>query len=128
MWFDDHEQRRTLAIVAIGPNASRFAARLCQVVARLYGVRTREIVMFPIGGVSRLDRQPNARQEPLIALAGPGVTGTSGTASMAAGAGGAGAASGQQARPGYTPTGAKIGRNDACWCGSGRKYKKCHGS
>jgi len=37
MWIDDHEQRRTLAIVAIGPNASRFAARLCQVVARLYG-------------------------------------------------------------------------------------------
>jgi hypothetical protein len=21
---------------------------------------------------------------------------------------------------------AKPGRNDACWCGSGRKYKKCH--
>jgi preprotein translocase subunit SecA len=21
-----------------------------------------------------------------------------------------------------------IGRNDPCWCGSGRKYKKCHGS
>ena len=20
----------------------------------------------------------------------------------------------------------KIGRNDPCWCGSGRKYKKCH--
>lgn len=20
----------------------------------------------------------------------------------------------------------KPGRNDACWCGSGRKYKKCH--
>ena len=19
-----------------------------------------------------------------------------------------------------------IGRNDACWCGSGKKYKKCH--
>ncbi len=36
MWFDDQEQRRTLAIVAIGPNASRFAANLCQVVARLY--------------------------------------------------------------------------------------------
>ncbi len=34
---------------------------------------------------------------------------------------------GQQARPGHTPTGAKIGRNDACWCGSGIKYKKCHG-
>ncbi|HFT8046801.1 TPA: SEC-C metal-binding domain-containing protein [Klebsiella pneumoniae] len=21
---------------------------------------------------------------------------------------------------------AKIGRNDSCWCGSGKKYKKCH--
>ena len=30
-------------------------------------------------------------------------------------------------RPGYTPTGARIGRNDPCWCGSGAKYKKCHG-
>jgi preprotein translocase subunit SecA len=23
---------------------------------------------------------------------------------------------------------AKIGRNDPCWCGSGKKYKKCHGA
>jgi preprotein translocase subunit SecA len=42
-------------------------------------------------------------------------------------AGGSGAGSGDGARPGYTPTGARIGRNDACWCGSGLKYKKCHG-
>jgi preprotein translocase subunit SecA len=47
-----------------------------------------------------------------------------GGSSAAALGGGAG---GQQARPGYTPTGAKIGRNDICWCGSGLKYKKCHG-
>lgn len=20
----------------------------------------------------------------------------------------------------------KVGRNDLCWCGSGKKYKKCH--
>ncbi|MES2210717.1 MAG: preprotein translocase subunit SecA [Chloroflexota bacterium] len=33
----------------------------------------------------------------------------------------------QQARAGHTPTGEKIGRNDPCWCGSGLKYKKCHG-
>ncbi len=39
--------------------------------------------------------------------------------------GGNGAASG--VRQGYTPTGARIGRNDPCWCGSGAKYKKCHG-
>jgi preprotein translocase subunit SecA len=25
-----------------------------------------------------------------------------------------------------TPTGEKIGRNDPCFCGSGKKYKKCH--
>jgi preprotein translocase subunit SecA len=37
----------------------------------------------------------------------------------------AGAAGGP--KPGYTPTGARIGRNDPCWCGSGNKYKKCHG-
>jgi len=43
--------------------------------------------------------------------------------SLASGA----AAPGSQARPGFTPSGAKIGRNDACWCGSGLKYKKCHG-
>ena len=23
-------------------------------------------------------------------------------------------------------TGAKLGRNDPCWCGSGKKWKKCH--
>ncbi|HEX7225010.1 MAG TPA: preprotein translocase subunit SecA [Candidatus Limnocylindria bacterium] len=24
-------------------------------------------------------------------------------------------------------SGPKVGRNDPCWCGSGKKYKKCHG-
>jgi len=42
------------------------------------------------------------------------------------GAGAGGSAPGG-ARPGYTPTGERIGRNDPCWCGSGAKYKKCHG-
>jgi preprotein translocase subunit SecA len=27
-----------------------------------------------------------------------------------------------------TPTGQKIGRNDPCHCGSGKKFKKCHGA
>jgi len=30
-------------------------------------------------------------------------------------------------KPGFTPSGARIGRNETCWCGSGAKYKKCHG-
>jgi preprotein translocase subunit SecA len=25
-------------------------------------------------------------------------------------------------------SGPKVGRNDPCWCGSGKKYKRCHGS
>ena len=24
--------------------------------------------------------------------------------------------------------GEQIGRNDPCWCGSGKKFKKCHGA
>src|SRR6266852_1747858 len=40
-------------------------------VARYFGIRTVEIVMFPIGGVSRPDRPPNVREELWIALAGP---------------------------------------------------------
>jgi preprotein translocase subunit SecA len=40
-----------------------------------------------------------------------------------------GAAGGDSAiRPGYSPAGVRMGRNDQCWCGSGRKYKKCHGA
>ncbi len=56
------------------------------------------------------------------------VTESLGDAPVAPGAtsGGNGASTGG-ARPGYTPTGARIGRNDPCWCGSGQKYKKCHG-
>ena len=44
---------------------------------------------------------------------------------LVSGNGGAASASGPAL--GFTPSGARIGRNDACWCGSGAKYKKCHG-
>jgi preprotein translocase subunit SecA len=56
------------------------------------------------------------------APSGGGILRGAGAASLAGAA-----APGQQARPGHTPTGQKIGRNDPCWCGSGAKYKKCHG-
>jgi len=31
-------------------------------------------------------------------------------------------------RPGQPPDGERLGRNDPCWCGSGKKYKRCHGA
>ena len=40
-------------------------------VARHYGIRTTEIVMFPIGGVSRPERIPKAHEEFWIAISGP---------------------------------------------------------
>jgi len=42
-------------------------------VAKRYGIRTTEIVMFPIGGVSRPERQPKPGEELWISLAGPAV-------------------------------------------------------
>ncbi|MGH2389393.1 MAG: SEC-C metal-binding domain-containing protein, partial [Chloroflexota bacterium] len=29
--------------------------------------------------------------------------------------------------PSRPPTAVKLGRNDPCWCGSGKKFKLCHG-
>jgi Zn-dependent protease/predicted transcriptional regulator len=40
-------------------------------VARRFGINTREIVMFPVGGVAVLDSQPRKSQELWIAVAGP---------------------------------------------------------
>jgi Zn-dependent protease len=41
------------------------------IVAKWYGIRTHEIVMFPIGGVARMEKTPVPHQELWIALAGP---------------------------------------------------------
>jgi Zn-dependent protease/CBS domain-containing protein len=43
--------------------------------AKYYGIKTTEIVMFPIGGISRPERMPTAREEFWIALWGPLING-----------------------------------------------------
>jgi preprotein translocase subunit SecA len=44
---------------------------------------------------------------------------------VSTGLGGGGAVATQQR---VTADRDKIGRNDPCWCGSGKKFKKCHGA
>jgi len=41
--------------------------------AKQFGVRTREIVLYPIGGIAKLENMPSGKAELLIALAGPAV-------------------------------------------------------
>jgi preprotein translocase subunit SecA len=57
-----------------------------------------------------------------IAAAGGGAAAGGAVATML---GGGGAVATQQR---VTSDRDKIGRNDPCWCGSGKKYKKCHGA
>jgi preprotein translocase subunit SecA len=38
------------------------------------------------------------------------------------------AGAGDASQPSQRRTGEKVGRNDPCPCGSGKKYKKCHGA
>jgi preprotein translocase subunit SecA len=60
-----------------------------------------------------------------IAAAG-GAAATAGGGSVATPLGGGGAAVATQQR--VASEHEKIGRNDPCWCGSGKKFKKCHGA
>ncbi len=68
------------------------------------------------------DAQPSALQE-----VAAGVSVTEGTA--VPGAGGNGAAAPEVIETVVKDEREKeIGRNDPCWCGSGKKYKRCHGA
>jgi preprotein translocase subunit SecA len=51
-----------------------------------------------------------------------------GTTSSASGAATATAVAGGGNGRSQARSGPKIGRNDPCWCGSGKKFKKCHGA
>ncbi len=61
-------------------------------------------------------------------LAGADAIAAAGSSSTASVAGGASAAAGSVATTMKKSEHENIGRNDPCWCGSGKKYKKCHGA
>jgi preprotein translocase subunit SecA len=72
------------------------------------------------GGVFAYEHESLAGAD-AIAAAGLGGDG----AAVSTGIGGGGAVATQQR---VTTERDKIGRNDPCWCGSGKKFKKCHGA
>ena len=85
-----------------------------------------------------LEAQPSAMEEVAQAAAaqagagGAGVPGLTGppAASPAPTPGAAQGGNGEPTNPQTVVKDEqeKIGRNDPCWCGSGKKYKKCHGA
>ena len=66
-----------------------------------------------------LARNVTEGRAPVAGAPVPAAAGATATATAAVAAGG----DRQPAR-----TGPKFGRNDPCWCGSGKKYKRCHGA
>ncbi len=73
--------------------------------------------------------QPSALAEARAAAAGAATATAPAAAAAAAGTTGNGAGNGGT-NPATVVKGEdeKIGRNDPCWCGSGKKFKKCHGA
>jgi len=95
----------------------------------LYGERRSPSQVAYQGGDP--SEQPSALTEAQAAAAGAAPTGAAGAAAVAATqAGPQGGGNGQGANPTTVvkTEQEKIGRNDPCWCGSGKKYKKCHGA
>src|SRR5207248_10155297 len=75
------------------------------------------------GGGLQYEHESRAGAE---AIAAAGGTTTTATATMAM-TGGSTTTAGAP-RPIVKSERENIGRNDPCWCGSGKKFKKCHGA
>jgi preprotein translocase subunit SecA len=70
-------------------------------------------------------REPAHQHERAMLESRPDVTGAAVAATaVTANAAGNGSGAAVQTRK----SGPKIGRNDPCWCGSGKKFKRCHGA
>ncbi len=70
--FGSHQSGANYALFLLGLFASVLMHEMAHaVVATRFGVRTTEIVMFPIGGLSRMERILRPTEELWIAMAGP---------------------------------------------------------
>jgi preprotein translocase subunit SecA len=76
------------------------------------------------GGADQPSAMDEAAQAAMAQGAAPAAAAAVGTAAAGAGNG----ASSENPDTVVKSDREKIGRNDPCWCGSGKKYKKCHGA
>jgi preprotein translocase subunit SecA len=74
-----------------------------------------------------LQQQP-AQPRPMVRNVTERREAVAGATTSAAGAATATAVAGNGNGAPAARSGPKIGRNDPCWCGSGKKYKRCHGA
>lgn len=82
------------------------------------------------GAFVQEEQKMKETQKQMKFITDEGAAGTGGGAGAAASGNAATGATSSSANSasGLTPQGEKIGRNDPCYCGSGKKYKKCHGA
>jgi preprotein translocase subunit SecA len=86
-----------------------------------------------VAGIFRVQVQRNAPPPPPPPIVRQVLESGPGDPDGAAGAGRNGAPKQRRGAPvgagaaGAAGAAGKIGRNDPCWCGSGKKYKRCHG-
>src|SRR3954471_18506197 len=78
------------------------------------------------GGGLQYEHESLAGAEAMLAAGGASSTGSTATMSMAGGSGTTSTAGAP--RPIVNTERDNLGRNDPCWCGSGKKFKKCHGA
>ena len=70
--FGSHQSGGNYALFLLGLFASVLLHEMAHAfVAARFGVRTTEIVMFPIGGLSRMERPLRPTEELIVSLAGP---------------------------------------------------------
>jgi preprotein translocase subunit SecA len=77
------------------------------------------------GGGLQYEHQALAGSEAIAAAGGGGGAGATATLAMT---GGGTTSTAGAPRPIVKSDRENIGRNDPCWCGSGKKFKKCHGA
>ncbi len=105
---------------------ARIKSEVVQMLARIRIRSEEEVAAME----AEQQRMAERLQKQMLATGGGAPPSAFGEAAVAAGVATAAAASGgkpQARQPMQHPGGGKVGRNEPCPCGSGKKYKHCHG-